>query len=110
MKDLVKTEQGFDIYFEALEEHIPLTQLFEECDLQETIKKVNSGEWVYFCAKVTAFKGGVELASDYLGGCVYDSYEDFYIRYKDDYFADMVQTVIEQSKVQAKEIIKALSE
>ena len=36
-----------------------------------------------FCAKVTAEKLGIELGCDYLGGCVYESQEDFYTKYKD---------------------------
>lgn len=106
MRTLVKTVENFDIYFEPLEEHIPLTDLFMAEYVQEVIDKVNSGEWVYFCAKVTAEKNGIELADTYLGGCVYVDFEEFYTKYESEYFSDMVNEVITEAKVAIKELCK----
>ena len=95
----VLSRDGFDIYFEALEENIRIDEDFMDASMiEETIADLESGETVMFCAKVTAFKNGIELASDYLGACIYECEEDFYIKYKDCYFADMVNTVISEAK------------
>lgn len=90
--------KGFDVYFEALEEDIPLSDDLEPDDYEEAIDKISSGEWVYFCAKVSAHKAGIELSNDYLGGCIYASYEQFYTEYKEGYFADMVENAISEAE------------
>lgn len=95
----VLEKDGFDIYFEALPEYTPIDDVLSESeDIEKAIEKIDSGEWVYFRAKVSAYKAGIELGSDYLGVCIYDSEEDFYIRYKDEYFADMVDQAIDEAK------------
>jgi hypothetical protein len=58
---------------------------------------------LYFIAKVTASKHGIELGTDYLGGCCYDRISEFL---NDPYFSDMVDNVI----TEAKETIKKLTE
>ena len=72
-------------------------------DHSETIKDVHNGNTLHFVAKVTAEKNDIELGSDYLGSCIYDSYKDFY---NEDsvYFNDMVNTVI----AEANDAIKSL--
>lgn len=87
------TSQGIEIYFVPLVEY---TSIYENGDGEywdEILEKINNYELQYFTASVYASYKGIEIASDYLGGCIYDSFEDFYIKYKDDYFADMVNTV-----------------
>lgn len=106
MKIFVKEVEGFKIYFEALEEYISLSELLPE-ETEEQLKEIENSN-VIFCAKVTAKKAGVELASDYLGGCIYEDEEDFYTKYKDDYFADMVETVVSEAKEKVKELIQQL--
>lgn len=92
------TQEGFDIDFYALEESLTLEDTFDDSvtDLEELAEHINSGELVYFCAKVTASKNGIELASDYLGACCYKSYMQF-VEYND-YFADMVNTVVGEAE------------
>ena len=106
MKTLVTTEKGFEIYFEALEEHTPLSELLPE-ETEEQLKETYNNNCI-FLAKVTAEKAGVELSSDHLGGCIYESEEDFYTKYKDDYFADMKATVIEEAEKELKVLIEEL--
>lgn len=106
MKTLVKTHEGFDIYFEALNEDICLSELLPE-ETEEQLKEIEDNN-ILFCAKVTAEKAGIELASDYLGGCIYESEEDFYVKYENDYFADMVNNVVKEAKKELPNIIKQL--
>ena len=46
----------------------------------------------FFCAKVSCWKDGEELSTDYLGACCYKTESAFYKTYRGDYFADMVRT------------------
>lgn len=106
-KTLVETVQGFDIYFTPLVEYDTLESLYPDdtpAQIKEAAEKLERYEAVLFCAQVTAHKAGVELSSDYLGACHYDSYEDFYIKYKGDYYAGMVDTVISEAKQKIKEL------
>lgn len=64
----------------------------EEKDLYERIK---NGSLLWFVAKVVASKNGIELASDFLGGCCYSSINEFTA---DGYYNDMVETVIKEAK------------
>lgn len=72
-------------------------------ELEELCNKINSGEYLYFTAKVTAEKEDIELASDYLGGCCYESIQEFI---NDPYYTDMKNTVLKE----AKETINKLCE
>lgn len=104
---LVETVDGFNIYFTALVEDQPIDGfMVEESEVKEIQEKVNNYELVYFLAKVEADKNGITLASDYLGGCFYDDYEDFYVKYKNDYYADMKATVTKEAKQAIKELIE----
>ena len=88
---------GFKIYFYAIEEHITLDQLGYDVEAaEETRAQIEDGTLVMFCAKITASKNGIELASDYLGGCIYKDEKDFVN--SEDYYGDMVRTVIEEAK------------
>jgi hypothetical protein len=56
----------------------------EECDLDlswdedgSTRKGLENGSLIAFCARARVFLRGKEIASDYLGNCVYRSLEDF---------------------------------
>tara|TARA_R110000787_G_scaffold183311_2_gene295287 strand:- start:1831 stop:2139 length:309 start_codon:yes stop_codon:yes gene_type:complete len=98
----VKEYKGFNIFFEALEEDMSVSELFPE-DTEEQIKEIEENN-VVFCARVSAVKNGIELASDFLGGCVYKNEEEFYTA-EGCYFDDMVNTVV----TEAKECIKKLN-
>lgn len=101
----IGTFDGFDITLSALVEHISIADIFDSsvCDVQDLINKVNRYELMWFCAEVTAYKNGIKLSSEYLGGCLYESLKDFI---KDPYFEDMKIQAIEQSKIIIKELTK----
>lgn len=46
-------------------------------DTGETAAKLDTGEYVAFVARARVFMGKAELASDYLGGCIYPTLSDF---------------------------------
>ena len=41
-------------------------------ETSEVAEKINAGEYMLFCARVTVYLDGREIASDYLGNCVYE--------------------------------------
>ena len=99
-QELIHTENcdGFDISFYALpEESHPRDSFDDTChDITEICRKIDNGTFAWFIAKVTASKAGIELASDYLGGCLYESCKQFVT--DNDYYADMKARVIEEAK------------
>ena len=92
-KEVLENINGIDIIFTALEEDFSLRELLPEETEDRLIEIWNSND--VFCAKLEANYKGLELSSDYLGGCIYNSYNDFY---KDDYFLDMRDNVINDAR------------
>ena len=98
MTRYIETVESFGILFDAEEEHISMRQHFiKECGWTESqYLKIKDCDW--FCAKVSAWKNGEELASTYLGCCCYETVEEFYTTCRDHYFADMVREVVAEAK------------
>ena len=98
---------GFTITCDALVEYSSLRDMYlddTDSQLAGMEKALENYDSVLFCARVTASKNGINLASNYLGGCHYASYEDFCIKYRDDYYIDMIKSTVSE----AKEVIKGL--
>lgn len=90
----IEEYKGFEIHLEILDEDISPDDLhdwesFEE--REEFYSKLESGELLWFCAKVSAYMAGIELATEYLGGCCYSSIDNFI---KDEYYSSMRDEVI----------------
>lgn len=67
------------------------THFIKECGWTERqYRKIKDCAW--FSAKVSIWKAGKELATEYLGCCCYTTEEEFYTTYEGAYFADMVRT------------------
>ena len=101
----IGTFDGFDITLSALVEYSSIADSFDDSvnEIQDIINKVNRYDLMWFCAGVTAYKNGIELGSEYLGECLYESLEDFI---KDPYFEDMKTQAIERSKIIIEELTK----
>lgn len=96
--ETIKTEtiDGFDIEFAvAPEDQAPDWDFETEEEREELLRKIDNGSLAWFVARVTASKNGIKLASDYLGGCCYESVEGFIA---DAYYFDMVQNVITEAR------------
>lgn len=112
MSNVIHTEdfhhqkhQELTVTFEALEEDLsPEGQFSEESDVQWVKDQLASGNMAaWFCAKVTVSVDGTDLsASDYLGACSYNSFNDF-TGEKEGYFVDMVNEATRQLIPQLKE-------
>jgi len=96
-----KEKDGFELklYFEP--EYSPIDWDFESEDQERELHdKIESGELLYFCAKVTASKNGIELGVDYLGGCVFEGETDFMD--SDGYYNYMCEQAISEAKTAIK--------
>ena len=102
MSNALHTEEfeGFTINFYAEPEYDNPADHFAigDDDLdREVCEKIARGDYEWFCAKVTASKAGIELASDYLGACCYDSALDF-VAQDFDYYSDMRANVVAMAR------------
>jgi hypothetical protein len=95
-KQHTETIEGFEIVFSTAYETTHPRDHFMPEDVQEYLEGIDSGKYEWFAARVQAFKNGIELGTDYLGGCLYESSMQFV---KDnDYYNDMVQSAIKEAK------------
>lgn len=99
MYENIHTEKaaGFDIVFSVTyEDNEPDWDFENEEDKQDLLRRIEQGDLVWFVARVGAFKNGVLLGTDYLGGCCYDSYMQF-VEEKG-YYADMVTAAVNEAR------------
>ena len=68
----------------------------------ETVRKIHDGTYLWFVARVTASKAGVELAEDYLGGCCYKSAREF--MQPGGYYDDMVTEAVTRAATKLEEL------
>jgi len=61
----------------------------------EVLKGINSGRYMWFCAKATVYCDGREVATDYLGACCYSSFDDFR---HDAYFYALLRDACHQAR------------
>ena len=74
-----------------------------EDELQELNEKIRDGDLLWFCAKVQASIDGHVFATDYLGGCLYESVDEFI---NDDYYNDMRENVFNLACKEIENLIK----
>jgi hypothetical protein len=107
----------FRVIVDAVADDSCLDDLHSEPeDQQEIADNLDSGKWVLFTVRARAFLDGNEIASDYLGGCIYSSIAEFQDHRQcaaetrrerakgradvvvGSYFADMVRNVCTQAR------------
>ena len=98
--ETIKTEdtQGFHVVCSvAYEDTLSVQDSFDDSchDIEDICRKIDNGTYVWFMVRVEAFKSGILLGTDYLGGCLYESYQEFL---QDAYYEDMVSTAIADAK------------
>ncbi len=99
-----ETAAGFDIVFSVTSEiDTPDWDFESEEDRQDLIDRINDGRLSWFVARVQAFKNGILLGTDYLGGCCYDSPMQFVNA--SDYYGEMVENAV----AEAREAIEQLT-
>jgi hypothetical protein len=69
----------------------------------EATHRIETGEWEVFCATVRVFYRGAEMATEYLGNCIYADPKDFrdHVGSKGkwgSYFTQMVKDAIHETR------------
>lgn len=103
-----ETREGFDIVFSIAPEDTHPRDSFDmdSEELAQLCEDIDRGRYCWFVARVQAFRAGVELATDYLGGCLYEDPRE--LMNPGDYFDDMVKTVIDEARQELPRLIAAL--
>ena len=76
-------DEHFDWHFET------------EKERQQLLEDINEGRLEWFIARVQVLWDGREIASDYLGGCCYKSFDEFR---HDPYFYSMIHEAIKEAR------------
>jgi hypothetical protein len=84
--------EGFHIIYSITPEETHPKDLFMDEDVEEICRRIDSGSLHWFMARVQAFKKGVLLGTDYLGGCCYENPLEL------DYLEDMTKGAIQDAK------------
>lgn len=101
------TKEGFEIVFSVAYEDLPLDELFDDVEeVNQLCKQIDKGELQYFVARIQAYKKGIKLGDSYLGGNLYESYNDFI---GDSMYDDLVYQAIEEAKNNIKELLNDLN-
>ena len=74
----------------------------------EIEEKIESGQLECFEVKVSACIDDIEIASEYLGCCVYENYIDFVTA--NDYYSDMKKDVLLKCKTLADQLLISIKE
>lgn len=91
--------KNFVVRVDALADHDLDLSWDEDGSAAEGLKR---GELVAFCARATVLFNGAEIGCDYLGNCIYRSFEDF--RTDGGYFPDMVRCAIREARIFASNL------
>ena len=88
---------GFHIMCSVTHEDTHPRDLFDDTidDINEICRKIDNGTYVWFIARVEAFKHGILLGTSYLGGNLYDDAKEFI---RDGCYEDMMQEAIQEAK------------
>jgi hypothetical protein len=97
--------QGFHIMFSVAHEDSHPRDMFDDSvtDIEELCRKIDNGVYSWFVARVEAYKHGILLGTDYLGGCLYDSPMQFVK--EDSYYSDMVDNAISEAKKNLEKLL-----
>ena len=110
-EELMHTEEvdGFTVKWFRCEEDATPGESFNYDDEQmaELYRDIDAGQLEWFAVRVSAYKAGVELADDYLGGCCYESFAAFLAESEngcEGYATDMRANVIRDAKAKIAEL------
>jgi hypothetical protein len=102
-------QHGFDIRFEFYPEDMDPADSFDMTgpELREMYYKIETGQWEWFWVKCIASIDGIDLGTDTLGACLYDSFEQFV--QDNDYSNDMIELAVDQAKQSVQEIVDKIA-
>lgn len=102
-------QDGFDIRFEFHPEEIDPRDSFDMTgpELREVYYKIETGQYEWFWVECIASINDVDLGTDTLGACLYDSFEQFV--QDNDYSKDMIDEAVSQARRAVQEIMEKIS-
>ncbi len=98
---------GYDIIVDKTWEEIQLRDCFDDTcfDIRDMENKVNSGELDWFMLRVRVMVEGLELASEYLGGCLYEDAREVL---SDGTAEDQIFMALEEARKQVYPLMRKL--
>ena len=100
---------GYDIIVDRTYEDMHPSESFDnECfDLKQLCEDIDSGKYEWFMLRVRVLVEGLELASEYLGACLYENPKDVLT---DGTAEDLIDTALEQAKTQVYRLSRKFTE
>ena len=107
--DTLKEEQRgpFKVIVDKTWEDIHPRDCFDDSchDIQELCEKIDAGYYDWFMLRTRVFYEGIELASEYLGGCLYQDAMDVF---EDGIAEDQIEQAMSNARRQAEDLRKKL--
>jgi len=75
--ELMREQRGpFTVVVDKTWEDLNPRDQFEDCDIEEICTKIDNYTYEWFMLRTRVFFDDVELAANYLGGCLYENPKD----------------------------------
>ena len=105
--ELVQYERdGFTIIVDKSYEDLDPRGQFESVDIDEIIKDIDRGHIEWFMLRVRVLVEGLELSSEYLGGCLYEDPREILT---DGTAEDIIDTAMTDAKKQVYRLSKVFA-
>jgi len=96
--ELLNEQRGpFNVIVDKTWEDIDPRGQFEDCDVEEIIEKINNCTYDWFMLRTRVFWENVELAAEYLGGCLYEDAREVLT---DGVAEDQIWTALQHARVE----------
>jgi hypothetical protein len=100
--ELLREQRGpFTVVVDKTWEDLSPRGQFEECDVEEICRKIDDYTYDWFMLRVRVIYEDVELAYNYLGGCLYENAKDVLT---DGTAEDMICQTLLEAKTPLKEL------
>ena len=86
---------ALELAIEPEQAYLPDWDFESDEERNALIERIENGSVLWFVARVRVTLDGRELAADYLGGCCYDTIEEFR---RDGYFYDMARSALKDAR------------
>jgi hypothetical protein len=98
---------GYEIIVDKTYEDFNPRDHFEADDMDEIIRKIDNGTYEWFMLRVRVLVEGHELASEYLGGCLYSEPKEVLT---DGTAEDLIHTAMMDAKTQVYRLSRKFTE
>ena len=101
--------EGFSIIVDKTYEDMHPRDCFDDTcyDIREMCQKIDNGTYDWFMLRVRVMVEGLELSSEYLGGCLYSDAREVLT---DGIAEDLIDQALEQAKMQVYRLSRKFTE